>query len=240
MEIGIVGAGFIGGTLATKLVSAGHRVRIANSRGPSTLTAFVDVSGITPMWAADAVAGVTVAILSVPQKSISRLPEGVVSALWSVPIVVDTGNYYPVRDGVIVALDRGMADSEWVASCLGRPVFKVFNNISAPSLKHKGTDDPLGRVGLTVAGPAGEDKHTVFSLVDQLGFDPVDGGDLKESWRLQPGTPTYCKDMSADQLRAGLAQTARQEVGKYHLRRDKLQDFDALAKTMSEVMEGPP
>ncbi|WP_460304128.1 NAD(P)-binding domain-containing protein [Actinocorallia aurea] len=36
MEIGIIGAGFIGGTLARKLAAVGHRVRIANSRGPQT------------------------------------------------------------------------------------------------------------------------------------------------------------------------------------------------------------
>jgi hypothetical protein len=34
MKIGIIGAGNIGGTLARRLVSLGHEVVIANSRGP--------------------------------------------------------------------------------------------------------------------------------------------------------------------------------------------------------------
>jgi 8-hydroxy-5-deazaflavin:NADPH oxidoreductase len=236
MEFGIIGAGFIGGTLARKLASAGHRVRIANSKGPTSLTEFDGEEGITPMWAGDAVDGVDVAILSVPQNAVARLPQSLVSALSSVPIVIDTGNYYPVRDGRIDAIDRGMPDSEWVASRLGRPVFKVFNNISAPSLKHKGTTDADKRLGLTVAGPATEDKEKVFFLVRQLGFEPVDAGALEESWRLQPGTPTYTKDMNAHQLRAGLAKTTRADIAKYEQNRDELQDFDAAAKRQRERM----
>jgi 8-hydroxy-5-deazaflavin:NADPH oxidoreductase len=236
LEIGIIGAGYIGGTLARKLASAGHRVRIANSKAPSSLTDFEGQDGITPMWAADAIQSVDVAILSVPQKAVGKLPENVLSVLKSAPIVIDTGNYYPVRDGSIDGIEQGMTDSEWVASQLGRPVFKVFNNIGAPSLKHKGTTDPGQRLGLTVAGPATEDKQKVFALVNQIGFDPVDGGELEQSWRLQPGTPTYCKDMTADQLLAGLSETTRAEIGKYHAIRDQLQDFDGAMKKMREFM----
>ena len=37
MKIGIIGAGHIGGTLARRLVAAGHDVAVSNSRGPETL-----------------------------------------------------------------------------------------------------------------------------------------------------------------------------------------------------------
>ncbi|MGR5873832.1 NAD(P)-binding domain-containing protein [Bacillus pacificus] len=37
MNIGIIGAGFIGSTLAKQLVALGHQVNISNSRGPDTL-----------------------------------------------------------------------------------------------------------------------------------------------------------------------------------------------------------
>lgn len=188
------------------------------------------------MWAAGAIQGVDVAILSVPQKAIGKLPGQVLSALSLVPIVIDTGNYYPVRDGRIDGIEEGMADSEWVAAQLGRPVFKAFNNVVAPSLKHKGTGDPDQRLGLTVAGPATVDKQKVFALVSQIGFDPVDAGGLEQSWRLQAGTPTYCKDMTAEQLPAGLAETTGEDIGKYHEIRDQLQDFDAAMQKMREFM----
>jgi predicted dinucleotide-binding enzyme len=73
MDIGIIDAGSVWGTLARKLVSAGHRVRIANSKDPSTLAEFEEEDGITAMWAGgDAVDGAEVAILSVPQKGIDH------------------------------------------------------------------------------------------------------------------------------------------------------------------------
>jgi hypothetical protein len=47
-------------------------------------------------------------------------------------------------------------------------------------------------------------------LVDELGFDPIDSGTLDQSWRQQPGTPVYTKDLTADDVRDGLA-SARQQ-----------------------------
>lgn len=37
MNIGIIGSGAIGGTLALKLSAAGHRITLANSRGADTI-----------------------------------------------------------------------------------------------------------------------------------------------------------------------------------------------------------
>jgi predicted dinucleotide-binding enzyme len=37
MNIGIIGAGNIGGTLTRRLTAVGHKVSVANSRGPATL-----------------------------------------------------------------------------------------------------------------------------------------------------------------------------------------------------------
>jgi len=236
MEIGIVGAGLIGGTLARKLAALGHKVRIANSKAPTTLGEFTGEPSITPMWAAAAVEGADLAVLTVPLKAVSDLPADVVASLASVPIVIDTCNYYPVRDGRIDALDQGMTDSSWVASILGRPVYKVFNNIAAPSLKYKSSIEPTERVGLAVAGADSADKHTVFALVDQLGFDPVDGGTLDQSWRQQPGTPTYCLDLEASELQDGLADTVESKIGEYLEVRDSLTDMDAAMQRTREMM----
>jgi predicted dinucleotide-binding enzyme len=164
------------------------------------------MAGITPAWAVDAVDGADTVILSIPEKAVETLPDVVVAALSPAPIG------------------------------LGRPVFKAFNNISAPNLNQRGTDDASARVGLTVAEPAGEQKRTVFALIEQLGFEPVDGGDLSESGRLQPGTPTYCRNMTAGQIRAGFAATVPKDRDSYHQARDELQGFDAAAASMASRM----
>jgi len=45
MNIGIIGAGFIGATLARLLAEAGHQVAIRNSRGPESLAEVIKKLG---------------------------------------------------------------------------------------------------------------------------------------------------------------------------------------------------
>jgi 8-hydroxy-5-deazaflavin:NADPH oxidoreductase len=58
-------------------------------------------------------------------------------------------------------------------------------------------------------------KAAVLRLVDDLGFDPVDGGDLDNSWRQQPGTPAYCRDLEAAALPRALAEADRSRIDQY-------------------------
>jgi hypothetical protein len=43
-----------------------------------------------------------------------------------------------------------------------------------------------------------------MSLINDTGFDPVDGGLLEESWRQQPSTPAYCCDYDAETTLRGI------------------------------------
>jgi len=49
MNIGIIGAGNIGGILTRRLTALGHHVSVANSRGPETLAALAAETGAVPM-----------------------------------------------------------------------------------------------------------------------------------------------------------------------------------------------
>ena len=89
---------------------------------------------------------------------------------------------------------------------LGRPVVKVFNNIYADHLQNKGLPAGTpGRISLPVAGDDEAAKRKVMLLVEELGFDAVDDGSLRESWRQQPGTPSYGADLAAEKLREHFA-----------------------------------
>ena len=72
-----------------------------------------------------------------------------------------------------------------------------------------------GRIALSVAGDSSDAKAAVLRLIDDLGFDPVDGGDLDNSWRQQPGTPAYCRDLEAAALRRALAEADRSRIAEY-------------------------
>ncbi len=192
MKIGIIGAGMIGGTLARRLVSLGHDVVLANSRGPNTIRDLAAEVGATAVTVAEAARHGEIVIVTIPQRAVADLPKELFAGVPAGVVVIDTGNYYPSRDGSIPAVDEGQPESAWVAERLGRPVVKAFNTIYFTSLLEKGT--PKGtttRIALPVAGDSPDARAKVMQLVDDLGFDPVDVGNIEESWRQQPGTPCY-------------------------------------------------
>lgn len=204
MKIGIIGAGHIGSALATRLVSLGHTVFIANSRGPDTLKDVAQKTGATPVEAQEAARQGDIIVVTIPLKNIPQLPKDLFADVAADVPVIDTSNYYPIlRDGRIPELETGdLTESEWVQQHLGRPLIKVFNNIYAEHIQTKGLPKgTAGRIALPVAGDDAGAKQKVMALVEELGFDAVDDGSLHESWRQQPGTPAYGADLSADKLR---------------------------------------
>ncbi|MGY3090307.1 putative dinucleotide-binding enzyme [Hymenobacter sp. UYAg731] len=208
MNIGIIGAGHIGSALAVRLTSLGHSVKIANSRGPETLGDVADKTGATPVTAREAAQHGEIIVVTIPLKNIPDLPKGLFEGVAADVPVIDTSNYYPMlRDGQMPELEHGdLTESEWVQQHLGHPVVKVFNNIYADHLQNKGLPAGTpGRISLPVAGDNAAAKQKVMALVEELGFDAVDDGTLHESWRQQPGTPSYGADLPADKLREHFA-----------------------------------
>jgi hypothetical protein len=207
VHVGIIGAGNIGGNLTRRLTGLGHRVRVANSRGPETLSDLSRETGAEAVAVDEVARDAQLLIVSIPERAVPDLPEGVLRGAVADAPVIDTGNYYPQRrDGLIPLIEDGMPESVWVAQQLGQPVIKAFNGIHARHLLdwHRPAGSP-DRVALPVAGDDAGAKAAVMQLVDRLGFDPVDAGTLAESWRQQPGTPVYCVELSADGVREALA-----------------------------------
>src|SRR5262245_7036035 len=138
MNIGIIGAGRLGGTLARLWVERGHQVAIANSRGPETLTGLVAKlgPGARALTSADAAEFGDVIVVSVPLGHYREIP---VRGTAGKP-VIDTNNYYPQRDGHISALDDGSTtSSELLQRHLpGAKVVKAFNQIRWTSLGEDG------------------------------------------------------------------------------------------------------
>ena len=220
MKIGIIGAGKIGGTLARRLRELGHDVKVSNSRSPETLADLANETGATAVWAKDAAADADLVIVSIPQKNVPDLADGIVDARTPGAPVIETNNYYPQqRDGEITAIEDGQVESAWVAEQIGAPVYKVFNGIFWKHLLEKGTPSgTVNRIALPIAGEDGPGRELVHGIVDQLGFDPVDAGPISESWRQQPGSPVYGKDFDAEQTRAALAQASSARTAEWSAR----------------------
>jgi predicted dinucleotide-binding enzyme len=212
MNIGIIGAGNIGGNLTRRFSELGHKVFVANSRGPESLADLAAETGATPVSVTDAAQRGDVVIVTIPQKNIPELPRDLFADASNGKIVVDTGNYYPQqRDGRIAGIEDGLTESRWVSQQLGRPVVKAFNNIYAAHLLSSGKPAGIpGRIALPVAGDDERAKSVVLGLIDELGFDGVDAGGIDDSWRQQPGTPVYGTDFDADGVRRALASASQE------------------------------
>ncbi len=214
MKIGIIGAGQIGGTLTRRLTALGHEVRVANSRGPETLSELAAETGAMAVSVREAVRGVDLVVVTIPEARVRDLPEDLFAEVPDEVVVVDTGNYYPRhRDGRIEEIETGMAESRWVERELGHPVVKAFNNIAARSLLENGSPAGTpGRIALPIAGDRATDKSIVLGLIDELGFDGVDAGGLDDSWRQQPGSPVYTGNLDADGVRRTLGEASRERL----------------------------
>jgi predicted dinucleotide-binding enzyme len=235
MDIGIIGSGHIGSTLARRLAELGHRLSIANSRGPASLAALAADIGATTATVKQAARARDIVILAVPEKSVWQLPRDIFATTSAV--VVDAGNYYPSRDSRIPEIERGLPDSAWVAGLLGRPVIKAFNNILADRLATRGAPPGTpGRICLSVAGDDVRAKAKVLRLIDALGFDGIDAGTLADSWRQQPGTPAYCRDLDITKLKAALAKADAAQVAAYRAQADEA----ARAYFAADVDGRPP
>jgi 8-hydroxy-5-deazaflavin:NADPH oxidoreductase len=106
MKIGIIGAGNIGSVLALHFRRLHHTVLIANSRDPETLSQLSQETGAIPVDISESARGVDLLVITIPMKSVPSLPKDLLSGLPSSSPIIDTGNYYARRDGVISELQK--------------------------------------------------------------------------------------------------------------------------------------
>ncbi|WP_186097833.1 NADPH-dependent F420 reductase [Burkholderia gladioli] len=210
MDIGIIGAGEIGGSLTRRLSKLGHKVSVANSRGADSLAELAAETGATAVTVSEAARSGEIVFVAIPVWKIAELPKDLFDGVGPDVVVVDTGNYYPrERDGRIDEIEAGMTESRWVANQLRRPVVKALNTVYWRKLLNEGKPAGApGRIALPVAGDDEADKAKLIRLFDELGFDGTDAGGLDESWRQQPGTPVYATDLDAKGVRKALAEAS--------------------------------
>jgi predicted dinucleotide-binding enzyme len=204
LRIGVVGAGKIGGALATHWVRAGHEV-LLSSRHPEQLKGLAEQLGPrarvgTPKEAAEFG---DVVLASVPYHAMPQIGRDLAD-VWKGKIVLDTGNPYPSRDGKMAedarARGTGVTSPEYLP---GVRLVRAFNAINSGDLVNK-----ANRAGEKIAIPlAGDDAEALAvaqRLVRDAGFDPVVVGPLSQAKTFDVGSKVYTRLLTASQLREAL------------------------------------
>jgi 8-hydroxy-5-deazaflavin:NADPH oxidoreductase len=204
VRIGIIGAGRIGGTLATLWVQAGHEVLIS-SRHPQELRGLAQSLGPKARVGTTREAALfgPVVLISVPYAALPQIGRDLKSELAG-KIVLDTGNPYPQRDGEMALEARrkgtGVASAEYLP---GVRLVRAFNAINSGDLRNE-----AHRKGEPFAIPLAGDDPQALEVAQQLvrdaGFAPVVVGPLSRAREFDVGTAVYTRLLTAPELRQAL------------------------------------
>jgi predicted dinucleotide-binding enzyme len=181
--IAIIGTGHVGTALAKGWSRAGHQL-VLGVRDPAKAASLASETKAAAKTPQQAAASADVVVLALPWQA----AEGAVKTLGGLKgkIVIDCMNPLTMQNGQL-ALDRGFTTSgaetlaEWIPDAR---IVKTLNQIGA-GLMADNADLPHRPV-MFMAGNDAAAKNAVVPLLSDLGFEPLDAGDLTKARLLEP------------------------------------------------------
>ncbi len=200
-RLGIVGAGKAGNAIARAAVAGGLDVAISGSGPAERIELIVEVlaPGARALSTDAVVRYAGLIVLAIPMHRFRDLRRD----LFAGKILVDAMNYWDEIDGIDVPFATAPAGTstlvqEWFSSA---KVVKSLNQLGyfkfEKSRRARGASD---RIAMAAAGDDPAAVAAVLQLIDTLGFDAVDAGNLEAGLALQPGGPIFGAGHSAKEL----------------------------------------
>jgi len=200
-RLSVIGAGKFGTTVARAAVAAGYDVVLAGS-GPAeaiALTIEILVPGARAVTVAEALGHSNLVVLAVPSYRFRELGPDTFAG----KVLIDTINYWQQTDGIVEDFveSPGHTSEAVQRHFPSATVVKSLNQLGY----HQFTDErrPHGSSGRIAMAAAGNDRQAVrkvLTLVDDIGFEPVDAGPLANGSLLGPGGPAFGVVATRDQL----------------------------------------
>jgi 8-hydroxy-5-deazaflavin:NADPH oxidoreductase len=185
MRIAIIGTGNVGGAIARGLKGKGHVVLIG-ARDPQAadVVALASDSGATPMLPTEAAETGDVIVLALPW----GVAEGAVQALGSLAgkTVIDCMNPLGMVNGALgLLVGHTSSGGEMVQGWLPQAhVVKTLNQVGAEMMAQN--DHLPQRPVMFMAGNDSGAKTRAATLLADLGFQPLDAGDITKARLLEP------------------------------------------------------
>src|SRR5687767_6984244 len=178
MKVTIIGAGNVGKALATSITNAGHDVTLAAS-SPGSARAAADAIGTRSADTnARAVVGADVVILAIPYAAGAQVADDIRAGVTGKTIIDVTNPLTPDYSGL--ATTGTSAAEELQQRLPDASVVKAFNTIFASNQA-----TPTADVDGFVAADDRDAKQQVMSLIDSMGFTPLDVGPLSAARYLE-------------------------------------------------------
>jgi NADPH-dependent F420 reductase len=172
MKVAIIGAGNVGKALAGSIGRAGHEVTIA-AKHPENARAAAGEVGATPAGtSAEAVADADVVILAVPFVGARDEVTDAIRDRVAGKTIIDVTN--PLKPDFSGLATSTSAAEEFQQRLPDASVVKAFNTIFASNQA-----DPSAEIDGYVAADDEKAKRRVISLVESMGFTPLDVGPLR-------------------------------------------------------------
>ncbi len=195
MEIGTIGAGDFAQAFAKRVLKAGHKVKLSNSRGPESLRGTVNQLGPGAVAATtEEAAACEMVLLAVPWDNV---PETLASLpTWKNQILIDGTNPFHGTAGSFKPADVGnLSTSQLVAALApGARVVKALNNMTVPNLDADPVVNRARRVAFISADDDGAKKR-VKTLLEAFGYSVIDLGNLRDGGLIQQaGGPLAGRD----------------------------------------------
>jgi predicted dinucleotide-binding enzyme len=172
MNVGIIGAGRIGGNLAAQWARRGHDVLVSFKRDEKELAAFADDVGARWGSVGDAVEHGEVVVISVPWATL----DGVAAQVRvGDKVLVDTTNQY-AAGGITHDFSEPTAAEHNARRFSTSRLVKSFNTYTAAFQGEVGDGRHSQPVAMFLGGENTDAKVIVAHLVRDAGFEPVDLG----------------------------------------------------------------
>ena len=185
MKVGIIGAGNMGSAFARRLSAAGHDVVITSKEiGDAQKVADSVGAGVRAVTQRQLADSVDLLIAATPFPSQTDAL-GAVGRLDGKTVVEISNPMKEDMSGLAVGLTTSAAE-EVAKAAPGAKVVKAFNTVFAQVLGDQPASAGAVKVQVFYAGDDDAAKRTVRSLIESMGFEPLDAGPLSNARYLEP------------------------------------------------------